>query len=302
MSPKVSVLMTAYNHASFIGQAIESALAQEVVFEYEILIAEDCSTDETRAIVQSYQARFPDRIRLILRPSNLGGRRNFIDAFLSAHGQYVALLEGDDFWTSPRKLQRQAAFLDSHPDYSFCFTGSLKQYEDDVARPIRKLPEPVLHSTYTIDDIIDRNFIRTCSVMYRRALLPAFPDWFYETPVGDWPLHILMARHGPIGCLPEAMAMHRVHGSGVWSPKPVSIRRKGSLKTLTIMRAHLGPQYRRQFDRSIARWQFKILNALRLEKDWAGFLKYLADILARPGAPVTDLVAAVAWSLREARL
>ena len=127
---KVSVHMITYNHEKFIAQAIESALMQQVDFDYEIVIGEDCSTDRTREIVVAYQQRHPDKIRLLLHEQNVGVSLNDIRVYRACRGEYVAWLEGDDYWTSPHKLQKQADFLDSHPACSACFHPVTVFFED----------------------------------------------------------------------------------------------------------------------------------------------------------------------------
>src|SRR6266478_192430 len=117
---KVSVMMITYNHQRFIAQALESILAQAVNFDYEIVVGEDCSTDETRNVLMDFYRRYPDRIVPLLRNPNLGVMGNLEATLRECRGQYLALLEGDDYWTSGDKLQRQADFLDSHPDYAVC--------------------------------------------------------------------------------------------------------------------------------------------------------------------------------------
>jgi len=116
---KVSVLLKAYNHEPFIARALASVLEQRTDFPFEIVIGEDCSTDGTRAVLLGMRDRDP-RIRLLLRDRNLGNIRNLTDTLAACRGEYVALLDGDDYWTSADKLQTQAAFLDAHPHYSSC--------------------------------------------------------------------------------------------------------------------------------------------------------------------------------------
>ena len=113
---KLSVAMITYNHERFIRQAIESVLDQKVNFDFEIVIGEDCSTDSTRTIVAELQQQYPDRIVALMRPHNLGAMRNLQETLAACKGQYVALLEGDDYWTSQHKLQKQVDFLDARPD------------------------------------------------------------------------------------------------------------------------------------------------------------------------------------------
>ena len=212
---KVSILMITYNHEKYIAQALDSVLMQEVDFDYEIVIGEDCSTDGTREIVLEYQRRHPDRIRPLLPASNLGMIRNFVETYRACQGELVAILEGDDFWTCSKKLQKQVDFLDAHPDAAICFATTRVFYEEKDA-PDYLFPAECKEFS-GIEDLLLGNFMQTCSVMFRNRLFGEFPEWFFSGVIGDYPLHVLNAEHGSIGYLPEVMAAYRVHCAGVWS-------------------------------------------------------------------------------------
>lgn len=297
MSLKVSVLTTTYNHEPFIAQAIESVLAQDLDFGYEQVIGEDCSTDRTREIVLDYQGRYPDRVRVLLREENLGGRRNLVETFRACRGEYIAWLEGDDYWTSPQKLQKQVAFLDAHPGYAICFHDVRKKYEAGAIEP-RKPSRLAYQASYTLEDLLERNFIRTCSVLYRNGLFDDFPDWFNTTPTGDWPLHVLNALHGDIGYIDEVMAVHRVHTGSLWSPKSVVERRKITLRTLETFRQVLPSKYGPKVEESMARWHFKVLNALALEGSYGEAASYLMELVLHGDVPRAALLKAAVWALR----
>jgi len=113
----VSVAVITYNHGKFISQALESILMQNINFEYEIVIGDDCSPDDTQLIIQEYIRKYPDRINPILRKENIGIRKNADDIKKRCKGKYIIILEGDDYWTDPNKLQMQFNFLESHPEY-----------------------------------------------------------------------------------------------------------------------------------------------------------------------------------------
>ncbi len=121
MTPLLSIVTITYNHEPFIAKTIEGVLMQQVKFPIELIIAEDCSTDGTRAICQRYAEEYPELIRLITSDSNVGAIANERRAMLAARGKYIAFCEGDDYWTDPLKLQKQVDFLESHPDYSVTF-------------------------------------------------------------------------------------------------------------------------------------------------------------------------------------
>jgi len=117
----VSIVTITYNHESFIAKTIEGVLIQKLNFQIEFIIAEDCSTDNTRAICQKYEKQYPQLIKLIISDNNVGAVANERRAMLMAKGKYIAFCEGDDYWTDPFKLQKQVDFLESHHDYSVCF-------------------------------------------------------------------------------------------------------------------------------------------------------------------------------------
>lgn len=247
---KVSVSLTTYNHEKFIAQALESVLMQKTDFDFEIIIGEDESDDNTRAIVIKYKERYPDIIKLLLNSRSdviyingkPTGRWNFINNLNNASGQYVALLDGDDYWTSPYKLQKQVEFLDNHPTCSLCFhdvqivseTGNIIFSSSALRR--KKL-------IYKLKDLLSGNFIYTCSVMYRRGLFDEFPDWFYKTSVADWPLHILNAEHGDIGYLSEVMGAYRIHSGGIHSSKGEMEQVRGIVEIYPYINEYLGYRY-----------------------------------------------------------
>lgn len=115
-SPLVSIRMITYNQAEYVGLAIESILRQRVNFEYELLIGEDASTDGTADIVDHYQAKYPDLIKVYHRHKNVGRKKNNYLLMKQCRGKYVAILEGDDFWDFDAKLQMQVDYLETHRD------------------------------------------------------------------------------------------------------------------------------------------------------------------------------------------
>lgn len=214
-APKVSVYCITYNHGPFIAQALDSFLAQETKFEVEIVVGDDGSQDDTQAILREYQTRFPEKIRLLLSEKNRGAIHNFIDVYHACRGEYMATCEGDDYWTDPLKLQKQADFLDAHPDFSMVFHNAEVRFDNDEEPPyhLNQAQKPVV----TIEDLVGEKetwFMATASIMLRKTFLPVLPDWIRESKSGDIPLNILLAQRGPIGYLDEVMSVYRRHGGG----------------------------------------------------------------------------------------
>jgi glycosyltransferase involved in cell wall biosynthesis len=219
---KLSICCITYNQEKYIGQALEGMLFQQADFDVEIIIGEDHSTDNTKKIIQEYQQKYPGKIRLMPHDANLGVRKNFEQTLLAATGEYVAICEGDDYWTDPLKLQKQVDYLDAHPKADLCFHNCAIRNEDTGAEaPSNKVDQPVLTNVY---DLINDWYIMTCSMVYRRHFT-ALPEWFTSVFNTDYALQMLITKDGgAIGYLPDTMAVYRKHGAGesarVWGDDP----------------------------------------------------------------------------------
>jgi glycosyltransferase involved in cell wall biosynthesis len=298
---KASVSITTYNHERFIAQAIESVLMQETDFDYKIIIGEDDSSDGTREIVKAYKAKFPEKIKLFLNDRKnviyVNGKPtgiwNLSNNLKSAQGQYVALLDGDDYWTSPYKLQKQVDFLDEHSECAICFHGVQALYQDGRQKPI----SPNHPEISTLEDILKGNFIAKSSVMFRNGLFGDFPDWYYTMPMGDWPLHILNAQHGDIGYINQVMAVYRIHSGSIRSLKDIEYKLQTNAATLETLRPHLDSQHVRALDDNIARWHLKIVRALLRKKDYRGARSHVSDLLSRQHISKKSLAKATFWIL-----
>lgn len=258
--PKVSVLMTTYKHEKFIAQAVESVLMQETVFPFELVISEDKSPDETRGIVEEYQRRHPDRIRLFAREENLGAH-NFAATYAACRGKYVAILEGDDYWTDRNKLQVQVDALDAHPDWVVCFHTVRVVTEDrSKPRPPYLFPQSC-REVSTLDDLLQWNFIQPCSVMFRNRVVRTFPEWYFSLALGDWPLFIMLAQHGQLGYIDRVMADYRVHGGGSWANRDEAFRIERSLEMLGHIRQILETDRAAQVTDQIVKGYIKLTEA-----------------------------------------
>jgi glycosyltransferase involved in cell wall biosynthesis len=207
--PKVSVCMVTYNHGKLIREAIDGVLAQQTDFDVELIIGNDRSSDETDSVINEILQNHPQahRIKYFNHAENKGMMRNFGFVLEQCTGQYIARCDGDDYWTDPLKLQKQVDFLDHHLDYSICFHKAkiLKPNGDVVSDYITKIPEQ--HETIE-DLVLWGNFIHTVTVMYRNVI-DGLPFEFYNSPIGDFFVHIMVARHGKIKLIHQEMAVYR---------------------------------------------------------------------------------------------
>ena len=234
--PLLSVCLITYNHVKYIEQAIEGVLMQQTDFSFDLIIADDFSIDGTREIVINYKKKYPALIKLILQQKNVGAAQNWIELITTPSAKYIAYFEGDDYWTDPLKLQKQVDFLEANNDYAICFhrVHELRTGEDIRLSTLNNSTE---EETYTVEDLAVDNFIHTPSVIFRNDLIKKFPDWFVDSPVGDYPLHMLNARFGKIKYFPECMAVYRRHENGIWGGKSQLHQSTGWVWMLTRLAA-----------------------------------------------------------------
>lgn len=218
---KLGVLLITYNHEKYIAQAIDSILMQKVDFSYEIVVADDASTDKTRAIIQNYSDKNPGKFKILPIGKNLGITKNYQRAFAACEGKYIAVLEGDDVWTSVHKLQKQVDFLDDHTDCSFCFNKLIIKEENSGI--FKNQPSADFIDNKKIlfaSDLARVNFIGNFSAcMYRKSIINSIDNSLYDLKVYDWMVNIVCAQSGPIGYLNEPMSVYRLHDGGSWSTK-----------------------------------------------------------------------------------
>lgn len=214
---KLIVVTTTYNHGLYIEKCIKSIMEQETDYSYKLLISDDVSTDNTKDIINEYKKKYPDKIDVIFRENNLGAMENFIETLNSVHSEYVALCDGDDYWSDNKKIQKQLDFLESHKDFSLCFSQTLISFEDksqsDVVHPLN------IKEDLTLDDLIKENHIPANTVVYRwrykeeDSLINEFPK---NIVPGDYYLHLMHAKEGKAHFINEIMTFYRRQQSGMW--------------------------------------------------------------------------------------
>ncbi len=173
-------------------------------FGYEIIIGDDYSTDGTREILLDYQQRYPDLITLNLQPDHdeagIPGRRNNTDNITSATGQYIAFLDGDDYWISTDKLQRQADFMDANPEYTLCICDALMVYENSGKRFLQSSRSPMMHSStdFSYRSIVKEEMpIIASSAFFRSTCITPLPAWFQDVYLADQFLQLMALQKGP---------------------------------------------------------------------------------------------------------
>lgn len=240
--PMVVIRCTVYNHEPYLRDCLEGFVMQQTNFPFVAIVHDDASTDGSAAIIREYEEKYPDIIKPIYETENQyskhdGSVGRIMDAAIDATGaKYVAMCEGDDYWTDPLKLQKQVDFMEANPEYSLCFhrVNTLIQETGEIKNEfiVRDMP-----GKSTILDLAEGNYIHTPSVMYRKypnvletyqRLMPCLP--------GDYVMWMLLAERGDIYKFNEPMAVYR-YGSGVWSNEWNIGKSLAVLKTLSKLSA-----------------------------------------------------------------
>jgi glycosyltransferase involved in cell wall biosynthesis len=265
-NPMVSICCATYNHEKYLVRALESFLMQEVSFPIEIIIGEDCSTDRTPQIVHDYTERFPQLVRVITSDANVGVSRNAFRIRAAAKGRYIALCEGDDYWTDPQKLQKQVDFLEKNPEFTISthwvrnVGGSGELLEKQVFTG-EACPE-----VFGVEYALEGTPTHMNSWVFRTSALRSIPkqkmDLVLRLPAHDEPLILLLLVKGRGSCFPETMGVWRHHSGGYWSPRSELNRRLALLQYYyslpVLLNGEDGPQHRAAVANQIRRGEERV--------------------------------------------
>lgn len=217
--PMVSVCMAAYNHEKFIGKAIESVMMQETDFPIELVVGEDCSPDSTREICEQYAAKYPDRIRLLPSDKNYGMSKNGIRIMNNCRGKYIAVLDGDDYWSDPHKLKEQVEFMENNPEYGLIhtdvqpvnFEGEYIESESVDDRRKNHKDGDVFFNFFR-----GYNFVNSCTAMFRRELMDtkdrSLDEYWFAYDFWYWQR---IAIRSKVYFLNKKTACYRMHEHGI---------------------------------------------------------------------------------------
>lgn len=233
----VSIISLAYNHASYIRECLDGFMMQKTNFAFEVLIHDDASTDGTADIIREYEAKYPDIIKPIYQTENQYSKGIPIGCtylYPRAKGKYIALCEGDDYWTDPLKLQKQVDFLESHPDYVMCSTcyTEYNQSNDTFGQTLPKISESG-NITYTLNDYISNKVWYTqplTSIFLNKK--EVFDNYRNCKHRKDATLFYFILKCGKGMLFNESTGIYRHHEGGIWQGTTNLGRLLSDLKTI----------------------------------------------------------------------
>ena len=250
----VSVRLMAYNHRDYVAQCLDSILAQETDFDFNIVLAEDDSSDGTREICLEYAKKHPDKIRLLL-----GDRRNNIKVngkptgiFNSTYtnysidSKYIAICEADDYWTDPKSLQKRADYLEQHDDHVMCFHDAIGIREGQSVKEGKNFLPWRESVSIEKEEMIER-VIPTASVMYRHKLIEVFSVSMTEIMLGDMLLRGKLSVYGKGRYIHDIKpSVYRYHDGGMYSALPLAERMELTFQTRKYLIKHIADSEERK--------------------------------------------------------
>lgn len=224
----VTIRCLAYNHEPYIRQCLEGFVMQKTNFRFEAIVHDDASTDGTAAIILEYAEKYPDIIKPIIETENQyskrdGSLRRIMDAHM--HGKYIAICEGDDYWTDPYKLQKQVDFLEANPEYSMCFANAIEHWEDGSKED--RCFSNVADRDYTGAEIYEKWIIPTASVLFRKEII--LSQRYNEVKsnknfiFGDIVLFLTCAEFGKLRGMKDVVSVYRRHDNGATGKKNLTL-------------------------------------------------------------------------------
>lgn len=208
IKPNVSIFCMVYNHEQYIIDCIKGFLMQKCLFDFEIVIGEDYSTDNSRANILDFAHNYPGKFKLLFHNKNIGALENQNIVLKNCTGKYIALCEGDDYWIDPYKLQKQVDFLEANPDYSIHSGLAITSDQKTIGNKNK--------STFRLQDFYTKNNLISCTILFRNT--PLQSKWFNNVTFGDWMLYVYILKYlknSKAYCDNHVLSFYRIHEGGI---------------------------------------------------------------------------------------
>lgn len=252
--PFVSICMITYNHEQFVEQAIDSILAQQTKYSFELLISDDSSKDGTVAICKKLASKNPGKIRILESEINIGMMPNFIKALNQCTGKYIALCEGDDYWKETTKLEQSVLVLEGHPEFTIACHANYKLIKGKLLKD--NTSNITASGTYKLEDYLSHPFFHTSSIVFRRLdLIPELPGWYKDVFAGDNFLVAFLGSKGDIYYSNKFMSVYRVHQSSISNRYGITNMKKNYSRHMELFNKMSDYKYKECIKKLIKKWE-----------------------------------------------
>lgn len=284
--PLVSVLIISYNHEQYMAQTLESVLMQKTNFHFEIVVGDDASPDNTRGICEAYIQKYPDIIRVLPTPHNLGVVPNYIRTLKACRGKYIAHLDGDDYWIDAEKLQKQVDRLEADPDLTICYT-SRRVYREDWGG-FYSIEDGVSDKRYYVQDFASTAFFHLSTIMFRRPVDDTIAQHLaLFKNIVDRPLSIMLLEEmgGYAVKIPDIGIVFRMNNNSMFTPTD-EIKRLRMTNEMYAQLTELYPHLAKYFNFHLNVAAYFMLRDAYRKKDKTTVRRLVNQILSRPTAPL----------------
>ena len=218
---KLSILLVTYNQEKYIQECMDGLIIQNLPFEYEIIVADDYSTDNTLAIIKDNLDRSKMNYTILPSQQNLGISKNYKRAYQACQGEYIAILEGDDYWTSPNRLLKHISFLDNHRECVLSFNQYISLYEESskFIYPLSQQPTNDFEYISANDMALGNKMGNLSTCVFRHAILKKMDEKFFDMGFADWFLGLFLGQYGLLAKQKEPTSVYRKHLNGLWTGK-----------------------------------------------------------------------------------
>lgn len=273
---KVSIILLTYNQSSYIRQSLDSIIMQRTKHDVEVIVADDASKDDTLDIIKEYAEKSPFPFIFLREQSNLGYNLNYKRAFDACNGDYVAIMEGDDYWTDPKRIDKHIAFLDTHRECSMSFNRIVFFYQDLLDYQVKEWNSSEDYIYYTSKQQITGNKIGNLSAcFFRKNIIDKFKPGLFDLRVADWMLGIVFGQYGFIAELKDSMSVYRIHGKGVWSQQNEEEQTKRLIENISEYNKYLDYKFNDDF----LRYEDYLKRSLIKQTTKTSLKKYLPPIV-----------------------
>ena len=269
----LSVCIRTHNQERFIRETLDSVLCQKTNFPFEVIVSDDASSDGTRAILHEYANEYPEKVRLLLSETNLGGPKNLQRVIEESQAKYITCLDGDDYYTDEYKLQKQVYFLETNLEYAACFHNTWMV--DAMGNKQGLFNKPNFHAVHDAREFIkERWFVPIHSAVLRREYVE-FPEWYDMVMNDDYVVHLSVAKHGAYYYMSDVMVAYRRHEQNISHAYGDMILTNTQLFTILEHMKPLYPdEYAADFDARIAEYKAEIADLQLLQaQPWRKWLR-----------------------------
>jgi len=215
---KLSILLVSYNQQKYLDESLDSIFIQDIPFDFEVVVADDHSCDDSISIIESRLKKESCAYQILPSTDNLGISKNYQRAFAACSGQYIAVLEADDYWTDPQRLKKHIAFLDTHTECVMSFNRITFYFEQQQSFYTHEWKNAEDYDYYSTAQLAKTNPIGNLSAcVLRNDAVKKLPRELFDLKIADWMLGMAIGMQGPLARLKDPMSVYRISGSGEWA-------------------------------------------------------------------------------------